>query len=103
MRLLFLLLLAGVAAYFTVPTREAHETAARAFLQGYEQGEQPGLSLEAVTGYVKGMFAGQGRYETWYVVSKYSVDLPGASYLECYGAFTLVQCNEVAPAQAASP
>lgn len=101
MRLLLLLILIGAAAYLTVPTRAAHEEAARAFLQGHEPGQEQaddGLSLEDVIGYAKGMFAGQGRYENFYVVSKYSVDMPGASYLECYGAFTMVRCSEVAPA-----
>lgn len=98
MRLLLLLLLVGAGAYFTVPTRDAHEQAARAFLQGYEPGEaDQGLSLEQIAGYVKGMFAGEGRYENWVLVSKYSADLPGATYLECYGAFTVVRCSEVVP------
>jgi hypothetical protein len=100
MRLLLLLLLAGVGAYFTVPTRAAHEEAARAFLQGRPPGEasDQALSLEQIAGYVKGMFAGEGRYENWHVASKYAVDMPGAAYLECYGAFTVVRCSEVAPA-----
>jgi hypothetical protein len=102
MRLLLLLLVACAAASFTVPTRQAHEEAARAFLQGYEPGEAPneGLSLEQIAGYVKGMFAGEGRYENWYLVSRYSADLPGANYLECYGAFTIVRCAEVRPGAA---
>jgi hypothetical protein len=102
MRLLLLLLLAGAIAYFTVPTREAHEQAAREFLQAYEPGEaaRGGLSLEQIGGYLKGMLAGQGRYENWHLASTYSVDLPGAAYLECYGAFTVVSCSEVAPESA---
>jgi hypothetical protein len=98
-RLLLLLLVVGVAAYFTVPTRAAHEEAARAFLQGHEPGENSGggLSLEELVGYAKGMLAGQGRYENYYLLSKYTVDMPGAAYLECYGAFTLVRCTEIRP------
>lgn len=98
MRLLLLLLLAAAAASLTVPSRDAHEEAARAFLQDYQpQNSGAGFSLEQIAGYVKGMFAGRGRYENWYVASKYSVDLPGAAYLECYGAFTIVRCSEVSP------
>jgi hypothetical protein len=102
MRLLLLLLVAAAAAYFTVPTRDAHETAAREFLQGRQPSEDANqsLSLEEIAGYVKGMFAGQGRYENWYLASKYSVDMPGASYLECYGAFTMIRCEEVTPGAA---
>lgn len=101
MRLLLLLIVAGVAAYFTVPTQAAHEAAARAFLQSYHPSEGPsdGPSLDDVVGFVQGFVAGQGRYETFYVVSKYSVDMPGSDYLECYGAFTVVRC-QVAGARA---
>jgi hypothetical protein len=94
-RLLLLLILAGVGAYFTAPTREAHEEAARAFLdaRGEAAQQSQGLSLQTMINYVQGMMAGQGRYENYYLLSKYSVDLPGADYLECYGAFTLVRCS----------
>jgi hypothetical protein len=111
MRLLLLLILVGAAAYFTVPVREAHETAARAFLeaQAHEQGvpganaeapaETPaqsgGFSLDSVVDFVTGMMAGQGRYESYYLASKFTIDMPGAAYLECWGAFTLVQCRTV--------
>lgn len=102
MRLLLLLILIGVGAYFTVPTREAHEAAAQTFLeekaqeQGLRRAEAPapGVSLDSVVDFVTGMVAGQGRYESYYLASKYTVDTPGSAYLECYGAFTLVRCSE---------
>jgi hypothetical protein len=101
MRFLLLLLLIGAAAYFTVPTREAHEASARAFLearteeqtQGIEA-QLPGMSLDGVVDFFTGMVAGQGRYETFYVASKFTADLPGSAYIECYGAFTVVRCSE---------
>lgn len=101
MRLLLLLIIIGVAAYFTVPARDAHEAAAQAFLQTETQEEtsevqaQTGISLDGVVDFVTGMMAGQGRYESYYVASKFTLDLPGAAYLECWGAFTLVQCRRV--------
>lgn len=102
MRLLLLLILAGVAAYFTVPPRETHEEAARAFLETRAQEQTaaieqqaPGLSLDGVVDFVTGMMAGQGRYENLYLVSKFTMDMPGSAYLECYGAFTFVRCQEV--------
>jgi hypothetical protein len=105
LRLLLLLIIAGVGAYFTVPTQAAHEEAARAFLEGREPGEAPpsGVTLDSIIGYVKGMLAGQGRYENYYLASKYTLDVPGSAYVECYGAFTLVRCAEVAPASASAP
>jgi hypothetical protein len=98
-RVLLLLVLFGVAAYFTVPPREAHEAAAQAFLEGRVPGEAQGgaITLDSVIGFVKGMLAGEGRYENFYLVSKYTLDTPGAAYVECYGAFTLVRCSEVVP------
>ena len=101
MRLLLLLILVGVGAYFTVPMREAHETAARAFMEAETSEEteevrrQTGISLDGVVDFVTGMIAGQGRYENYYLVSKYTLDAPGAAYVECWGAFTLVQCRRV--------
>ena len=101
MRLLLLLFVIGVGAYFTVPTREAHEAAMRAFMQSETQEEsaaakqQTGISLDSVVDFVTGMMAGQGRYENLYVASKFTVDLPGSAYMECWGAFTLVQCRRV--------
>lgn len=105
MRLLLLLVLIGAAAYFTVPTRAAHEEAARVHLEGMAQGapaagQQQGFSLDNVVDYVTGMLAGQGRYESFYVMSKYTVDMPGASYLECYGAFTIVRCADASAREA---
>ncbi|MCR6646195.1 MAG: hypothetical protein NVV62_17595 [Terricaulis sp.] len=100
MRLLLLLIIAGVAAYFTVPQRAAHEEAAAAFLEGREPGEARGaggVTLDSVIGYVKGMLAGEGRYENYYLASKFTLDTPGAAYVECWGAFTQVQCREVTP------
>jgi hypothetical protein len=98
MRFLLFLIIAGIAAWYTNPTREAHETAARAVLQaGAPQAANDGLSLDDVIGYAKGMIAGQGRYESYYLLSKYTVDMPGASFVECYGAYTFVNCRVVEP------
>jgi hypothetical protein len=136
--ILLLLVIAGVAGYFTKPDEAVMRERADAVLsdpqnisQGFESlgatiaGErafsnyyvaskytvtldgspqaqqqtqaaerQAGLSLDSVVDYVTGMIAGQGRYENYYVMSKYTVDMPGASYLECYGAFTMVRCSD---------
>jgi len=101
MRFLLLLILIGAAAYFTVPARETHEAAARAFMEAQAQAEtsevqrQTGISLDSALDFFTGMMAGQGRYENFYVASKFTVDMPGAAYLECWGAFTQVQCRRV--------
>jgi len=94
MRLLILLLVAGVGAYFTVPAQAAHEEAARVLLDARTPAPDltQDISLDDVIGYVKGAVAGQGRYEKWFVASRYTADLAGPEYIECYGAFTLVRC-----------
>ena len=101
MRVLLLLILAGVGAYFTVPARDAHEEALRAFMQTQTQENtaeverQTGLSLDSIVDFATGMIAGQGRYENFVLASKFTVDAPGSAYIECWGAFTFVQCRQV--------
>ena len=101
MRILLLLILAGVGAYFTVPTRDAHEAALRTFMSAQAQEnteavkQQTGISLDSIVDFATGMIAGQGRYENYVLASKFTVDAPGSAYLECWGAFTLVQCRQV--------
>lgn len=99
MRLLLLLIIAGVAAYYTNPTREAHEAKARVALQSYQPpaAAASGNLIDNAISFVTGMAAGQGRYESYYVFSKYTLDMPGVQYLECYGAYTLVNCRVVEP------
>ena len=94
MRILLVLLIAAVAAYFTVPTRAQHEAEARTTIQNYHPGaEAQHFSLDDVVGYAKGMFAGQGSYLSYYIASRYTLDMPGPEYVECYGAFTIVKCQ----------
>lgn len=100
MRFLLLLLIAGVAAHYTIPTRAQHEAAARVYLEANPPSASADtLSVDSVVDFVRGMMAGQGSFESYYVFSKYSADLPGSAFLECYGAFTLVQCRTVSPGQ----
>jgi hypothetical protein len=101
MRLALLLLLAAAAAYYTNPPRAKFEAEARAELQAYQEiarndpqaVSQHSISIDDLAGYLKGMLAGQGAYEDYYLGGKYSIDMPGAAYLQCYGAFTMVKCE----------
>jgi len=95
-KLLAVLVLAGIAAYYTKPERADMEAKARAVAEApREGGEGPAGLIDEVVGYVKGVAAGDGRYEDFYLASKYSADLPGSDMVECYGAFTLVNCRVV--------
>lgn len=94
MRSLLLLVLAAAAAFVTVPDRDAHARAAETFLESYRPPPRAGgITIGDVIDYMRGAAVGQGRYESFYVVSKYSVDMPGSDFLECYGAFTVVRCS----------
>lgn len=97
MRLLLLLIAIGVAAYYTVPPRETHEAEARAVIEAYQPIASAGVTLDSVISYVRGMMAGQGAYENMRLFSKYTLDMPGAAFVECYGAFTIVRCSVVEP------
>jgi hypothetical protein len=99
MRLLLLMLIVAAAAYYTNPPREKFEAEARAAIQAQAAqnvspaADDSNISLDDVVGYVKGMMAGQGKYENYYLAGRYTIDMPGADYLECYGAFTVVKCQ----------
>jgi hypothetical protein len=94
MRILLLLIVAAVAAYFTKPDRAAHEAKAQIALEApqAEDADRPDI-INDVVGAVKGAFAGEGRFEDFYLFTKYSVDAPGSDFVECYGAFTQVICQ----------
>lgn len=93
MRILLLLMLVAVAAFYTKPDRAAHEAKARTVLEAPNVREERGLDVGDVIGFVRGLTAGTGRYEDMYLFSKYTLDAPGATYVECYGAFTYVHCQ----------
>lgn len=102
MRLLLLLLFVAVAAYYSKPTRDVHEGRAREVLSSYHPGEtlaDTKVTFEDVTAFVRGMLAGeQGSYEDYVLFSKYTLDIPGPAYVECWGALTLTNCEVIEPA-----
>lgn len=101
-RLLLLLVVIGVAGYFTNPTEAVHQAQAQAALQANaDNAGQTGNVLEKIgekVGAVIDQLGGEGRYETFYVASKYTLELPTGSHVECYGAFTMVKCTVINPA-----
>jgi hypothetical protein len=99
-RLLAIIILLGVVAFYTKPGPEAHETKARAVAEAPRnpEAEGAGAVLDEVVGFAKGLFAGEGRYEDFYLASHYTADLPGSDYVECWGAFAYVHCSVVEPA-----
>lgn len=90
--LLLLLVLAGAAGYFTKPAEPAMREAAEAVLN------DPATLGELVQG-VGAQLGGDRRYDNYYVAAKYTVAMNEAAVVECWGAFTQVQCKRVSEAQ----
>ena len=91
--LLLLLIIAGVAGYFTNPTEAQHRTAANALL--HEQASDAGNNFD-IGGLLETGVASltqNGAYQNFYVGSEYTLDSNGHPYVQCYGAFTKVMCN----------
>ncbi|MBL8537796.1 MAG: hypothetical protein JNM59_10380 [Hyphomonadaceae bacterium] len=86
--ILLLLVVAGVAGYFTRPEEPAMRSAAEAVLS------DPATLGELMQG-VGAQVAGDRQYNNYYVAAKYTVSLSDAPVVECWGAFTQVQCQRV--------
>lgn len=83
---LLLLVVAGVAAFFTRPDEAKMREAADALLgdpQSISQG------IESIGAAV----AGDRAYSNYYLASRYVVTLDGNPVVSCLGAFTQVQCS----------
>ncbi len=84
--IVLLLIVAGVAGYFTRPDEAAMRSAADAVL-GDPQSIGEGLEGVATA------IAGDRTYSNYYVGAKYDVTLDGTPVVSCIGAFTQVQCT----------
>lgn len=93
--LVLLLIIAGVAGYFTRPQEAAMREAAEAVLQDPQNISQ-GLESIGAT------LAGDRAYSDYYVVTKYVVSLNGDPVVQCWGYFQQANCTRVEQAQAAS-
>ncbi|MGH6949795.1 MAG: hypothetical protein ACREH4_02920 [Vitreimonas sp.] len=95
-RLLFLLIIvAGVAGYFTRPDEAKMRTAAEAVLN---DPSSLGQLMEGVVGAV----AGQRQFNDYYVATKYVVNIGEDPVVECWGAFTQTRCTRTEQEAAAS-
>jgi hypothetical protein len=93
--ILLLLVIAGVAGYFTRPDEAVMRERAEAVLQDPQNISQGFESLGAA-------IAGERAYSNYYVAAKYTVTLDNSPVVSCWGAFTQVQCSRTEPAAAAS-
>ena len=90
--ILLLLIIAGVAGYFTRPDEPTMREAANAVLRD-PQNISEGIESAGAT------LAGARHYTNYYVAAKYEVNVGDDTVVGCWGAFTQVRCTRT---QAAS-
>lgn len=90
--LLLLLVIAGVAAYFTKPTEAQHRDAVNATLQQIQEHAASNLDLGGMLQTGIAQLSQDGVYTDYYLASKYTVSVNGDELAECWGAFTQVRC-----------
>jgi hypothetical protein len=86
---LLLIIIAGVAGYFTRPDEAKMREGAEAELSNPQNIEQGFESLGAAV-------AGDRAYDNYYVAARYTVALNNEPVVQCWGAFTQVKCDRVA-------
>lgn len=91
-RLLIAIVVIGVAAYFTNPKSDAYEAKARETLQAAAQEDLEKLDVGGLIGNSAAQLSG-GEYEDFYVASRYSMPSAADARVQCYGAFTMVNCS----------
>jgi len=94
--LLLLLVIAGVAAYFTKPTEAQHREAVNATLQQIQEDAASNFDLGGMLETGMAQFTQDGTYTDYYLASRYTVDVDGRAIAECWGAFTQVRCAPAA-------
>ena len=87
--ILLLLVIAGVAGYFTRPEEAVMRERADAVLSDPQSVSEGFESLGAT-------IAGDRAYSNYFVAAKYDVTLDGQPVVNCWGAFTQVQCSRAA-------
>lgn len=87
--ILLLLIIAGVAGYFTKPDEPAMRRAADAVLESPQNITEGFESLGA-------SLAGDRTYDNYFVASRYTITLDGQPVVSCWGAFTQTQCQRAA-------
>ena len=92
---LLLLIIAGVAGYFTRPDEATMRQSADAILSDPSNISQ---GLESIGATI----AGDRHYDNYYVASKYTVTLDNNPIVECWGYFTKTSCSRVQQSETTS-
>jgi hypothetical protein len=91
--IVLLLIIAGVAGYFTRPDEATMRSAADAVMQQSTEEAAGNLDLGGVAEGAAVALAGDRAYTNYYVAAKYDVTLDGQPIVSCWGAFTQAQCT----------
>lgn len=83
---LLLIVIAGVAAYFTRPDEPAMRQGAEAVLSDPQTIGEGFESLGAA-------LMGERAYDNYFVVARYTVSVDGSPLVQCWGAFQQVKCT----------
>ena len=97
-KLIGLLVVLGVAGYFTKPTEAAMHTAAEAKLHEVTSAAAQNVDVGGTIGGLAAP-AADGTYQDMYVFAKYAT--PGGDHplVTCYGAFTQTMCSKTGSPQ----
>jgi hypothetical protein len=93
--LIVLIIIAGIAGYFTRPDEAKMRDAANHLLSN------PSNISQGVEG-VGATLAGNRTYDNYYVGAKYTVTLDNSPVVTCWGAFTQVQCSRASSSSSSS-
>jgi hypothetical protein len=97
-----LVVLAGIAGYFTKPTEAQHRDAARATLEQIQQDAFSNLDIGALVDSSIARLGDEGRFQDYVVASRYTVEVNQRPIADCWGAFTQVRCTPAAADMAAA-
>ena len=90
--LLLLVLLAGVAGYFTKPTEAQHRDAVNATLREIQEQAASNFDLGGLLETGIAQLTQGGAYTDFYVASRYVAEVNDRPLAECWGAFGQVRC-----------
>jgi hypothetical protein len=87
-----LVVIALAVAYFTNPKEPAHRDAARALLSEAQEEAAERIDLNAILDLGVAHMSTSGRYQSFFLASKYAIAISGEASVECWGAFACVRC-----------
>ncbi|MDZ4776635.1 MAG: hypothetical protein SGJ23_07605 [Alphaproteobacteria bacterium] len=94
LRLLGLLVIVALAAFFTNPTAAKMSAAADAKLEGVTEAAAENVDIGGTIGGLVARGA-DGAYDNYFVASHYAKPAGENPLVECWGAFTVTSCSKV--------